>query len=403
MSFVNQNTNSSSKNEMQTRKVLLLSAGHFINDSYNGFVAPLLPLLMAKLGFSLTLAGLIISVQAMSTSLTQPLFGHLADKLRHPFFVYLGPLVTAIFLSCIGICPSYTLLLIIIMLAGIGTSAFHPQAAALAGVASGNRLGLGMSIFVTGGSAGYSLGPVIILPIVTTLGLDWTFIAVLPGMVISFLLFRSASRSRLEHRTRGLHSSISHSIKRRWALIFLMIIAIVRAFVISGFTTFIPIFLKEKGFPIMLAGAAITVFHISGAFGALSGGGISDRFGRKPVIITSLFLAIPMLFLFLSINGPISLFFLGMAGFMFLSSIPVNIIMAQELFPNRAGTVSSLIMGLGWGIAGLIVTPLGALADTIGVERALYYLTFVCLIGIAAALPLPNTKSQKSRHLNKLG
>lgn len=392
---VNKNKTPLSSGGMQKDKVVLIAAGHFVNDSYNGFVAPLLPLLMVKLGFSLTLAGLLTSVQAASTSLAQPIFGHLADKVRNPFFVYLGPIITAVFLSFIGLCPSYGLLLVAITLAGIGTAAFHPQAAAITGASSGNRRGLGMSIFVTGGSAGHSLGPVIILPIVATLGLERTFVALLPGIVISYLLFRSASRLRIDHITHSLHRHSTRTINRRWAIALLLIIVVVRALVIAGFSTFIPIFLQEKGFPLMLAGTAITIFQFSGAIGSLFGGGLSDRFGRKTVILASIIIAMPMLFLFLYSNGYLALVFLALAGLTFFSSIPVNLIMAQELFPERASTVSSFMIGLGWGIGGLLVTPIGALADAIGVGSALQLLSLVCLFGIAAALPLPKTEPQR--------
>jgi FSR family fosmidomycin resistance protein-like MFS transporter len=397
---VDNNYHSPLNGSAQMSKVALLTAGHFINDSYNGFVAPLLPLLMVKLGFSLTLAGLLASIQAVSTSLSQPLFGHLADKVRKPFFVYLGPLLTSLFLSSIGLCSSYGMLIVAVLFAGIGTAAFHPQAAATAGTLSGPRRGLGMSIFVTGGNAGHSLGPVIILPIVAYFGLERTFVAVLPGLIISYLLFRSGSQLPLEHNPNTQHSISTQKIRRLWALVLLLIIVIVRAFVICGFSTFIPIFLQNQGFPLMLAGIAITVFQFSGAIGSLFGGGLSDRFGHKPVLIASIVLAVPMLFLFLSTNGYFALGFLALAGLFSFSSIPVNIIMAQELFPSRSSTVSSLIIGVGWGIGGLLVTPLGALADKIGIGYSLYLLTLVCLLGVAAIIPLPKTELKPSKYIS---
>jgi FSR family fosmidomycin resistance protein-like MFS transporter len=94
----------------RNRAIMLLSAGHFMNDGYPGFLAPLLPLLMQKIGFSLTLAGTLISIQAVANSLTQPVFGLISDRLRRPWLVIFGPLCTAIFFSSIGLVHSYFLL-----------------------------------------------------------------------------------------------------------------------------------------------------------------------------------------------------------------------------------------------------------------------------------------------------
>ena len=126
--------------------------------------------LQNKIGISLTMAAGLASILSIFTSLAQPAFGHFADKTRRPLFAVLGPVVTAIFFSAIGWANSYWALVAIIIVGGIGTAAFHPQAAALVGRTSGRQGGLGMSIFVTGGSAGYYAGPIVIMGIVTWLG-----------------------------------------------------------------------------------------------------------------------------------------------------------------------------------------------------------------------------------------
>ena len=69
--------------------------------------------------------------------------------------------------------------------------------------------------------------------------------------------------------------------------------------------------------------------------------------------------------------------------------------MAQELFPHRISTVSSIIMGFGWGVGGLLVTPLGSIADKIGLQNALYLLNGFGLIGIIAAILLPGTNQNR--------
>jgi len=380
---------------MQTRRVVLLSLGHFANDTYHGFLAPLLPMLKAEIGFSLTLAALLTSIQAIFNSLSQPLFGHLADKMRNPAMAALGPLITALFLGTIGLWNSYAGLALILILAGLGTAAFHPQAAVLAARASGRSSATGMSIFVTGGSAGHALGPLIILPIVTGLGLEYSPITIIYGALVSVVLLRSLprlERAPVHHVEPDLLSGLPKG--RHRSLLVLWAVVTLRAFLIVALITFIPIFLHQRNTSLFLSGSAITVFEISGAAGAFCGGYLSDRFGRKLLILISFSASLPFLWLFLSLSGVLAFVSLALGGLILYSTIPVVIVMAQELFPNRANTVSSLMMGVAWGVGGLLVTPFGALADHVGVGPALNALLVVCPVAVFASLLLTEPRKE---------
>ncbi len=366
--------------------------GHFINDMYVGFLAPLLPLIMSKTGISLTMAAGLASILSIATSLAQPAFGHLADKTRRPYFAALGPIITAIFFSAIGWANSYAALVAIIIAGGIGTAAFHPQSAALVGKSSGWQSGLAMSIFVTGGSAGYYVGPILIMSIVTWIGLEFSFISVLPGVLITLFLLMTLPQLKLSPRQHAkLNGAVAVPHQAR-AIIVLFFISMLRSFLISGFNTFIPIYLEAQDVAPMLYAAALTVFGMPGAVGSLLAGGLSDRYGRRTLIFASIALALPFFALFLLCDGILAIVCLGVAGFAIFSSIPVVIIMAQELFPGRVNTASSLVMGLSWGIAGILVTPLGALAERIGISHALSLLIGLGVIACVLVFFLPETK-----------
>ncbi|MBN1479704.1 MFS transporter [candidate division KSB1 bacterium] len=377
---------------MQASRVVGLSMGHFVNDMYVGFLAPLLPLIIAKIDITLTMAAGLTSILSTFTSLAQPAFGHIADKIRRPFLAALGPLLTALFFSAIGWVDSYVALVALIVVGGIGTAAFHPQAAALVGRTSGRQSGLSMSIFVTGGSAGYYTGPIVIMSIVTWLGLEYSFISFLPGMLISiFLLFVLPKLPRSLFHSAKISGTVRVSHRFR-SIILLFCISTIRSFIVSGFNTFIPIYLEAQNVAPMLYAAALTTFGMPGAAGSLIGGFLSDLLGRRKVIFASLAVAMPFLGLFLLLDNFWSIICLAIAGFAIFSSIPVVIIMAQELFPARINTASSLVMGMSWGVSGLLVTPLGLLAEHIGVAKALTSLVFLGAIGCLLTLFLPETK-----------
>ncbi len=382
----------SSQEPMQVDRVAVLSAGHFVNDVYPGFVPPLLPLLMEKIGFGLPLAGALISFMSVFNSLAQPVFGHIADKTKHPYLVVFGPLVTAIFLGCIGVLNSYGMLVLFVIISGLGTAAFHPQSAVYTTRASGRRAGLGMSIFVTGGSAGHALGPIIIIPIVTYLGLQYSLITMIFGILISgfmFLTLPSFEHVPVRQKSASLPKL---DFKKHSSLVFLWVIVSVRAFIIVGFITYLPIYLHNKSFSLFISGSAITLFELSGAVGSMIGGSLSDYLGKKRIIVLTLFLSLPCLYLFLQLQGVLAFLMLALAGVFIYGSIPVVIIMAQELYPSRVNTVSSLMMGVSWGVGGLLVTPLGWYADKFGMKSAFMVLIILGVMAAIAAMFLPDTR-----------
>src|SRR3989442_1500587 len=170
--------------------LLAATAAHFVNDFYVAFLAPLLPLVVAKFNLSLALAGLLATVLTTSAAMTQPLFGIMADRLNRRIFVILGPTLTVLAMGLMGLAPSYALLMALLLIAGTGTASFHPQGASTAGEASGHRKGAGLSLFVGGGELGYSLGPLVIALIVAARGLAATWLVALPRLAPRLLIWR---------------------------------------------------------------------------------------------------------------------------------------------------------------------------------------------------------------------
>src|SRR5262249_31626241 len=170
-----------------TPRLLLLSLAHFTIDAYSSFFSPLLPLLVTKLDLSLTRVGTLVALASVASSFAQPVFGLLGDRLRRPWFVAVGPLIAATFLSAIGTAPTFGALVSLLMLGGIGVAMFHPQAAAISSGLTARR-SVAMAIFVTGGTLGFSLGPLVAVSVVGAFGLERTWVAAFPGLLMAGLL-----------------------------------------------------------------------------------------------------------------------------------------------------------------------------------------------------------------------
>jgi len=376
------------------KTVAILGAGHTVNDSYMNFFQPLLPLIMSSLGLSITAVGFMTTFFSVTSSLSQLVIGGLTDRFGVRYFIFLGPLLAAISMSSIGLIKNYTLLIVVISLAGLGVAAFHPPASAMVGHIGGNRRGGSMSLFILGGNIGFALMPLLVVPLVYTFGLSATPVLAIPGIVVAILLYMHTPEVTLNHRPATVSFINTARIQLKPFLSLLGTVAF-RSLSFFGLVTFLPILLDQRGFSPLTSGAVLSVLAFSGAFGGLLGGFVSDNLGRKPVIVTSLLLAVPFLNLALKSDSVMLIFWLALAGASLLASFSVAVVAAQEIFPDNKATASSLALGFGLGLGGLGVGLIGILADMVGLERAIFTISFLPLIAAGFALGLPGKQDSR--------
>lgn len=372
-----------------TPRLALLALAHFTIDSYSSFFSPLLPLLVQKLDLNLTLVGALVALSSVTSSFAQPLFGWLSDRLHRPWFVVLGPLVAAVFLSAIGIAPTFGALVALLMLGGLGVAAFHPQAAVLAGETSARR-GLAMSFFITGGTLGFALGPLFAVAVVGAFGLERTWVALLPGLAIGAILIAMFGRLHPHARERGPRPALRELRPVLRPLVLLYLVVVCRSAVSFGFMTFLPLRLHDHHFPVAVGGAVLTAYLGLGALGGFFGGWLADRWGGRRVVVRSFVGAIPLFFAFLVLPDVPGIVCLVIGSFILQGSLPVNVVLGQELSPRHSSTISSLLMGAAWGVGALLIGPIGALADHLGLATALACLTGLLAAGLFCAIGLPS-------------
>ena len=378
---------------IQRTKLFLLTFVHLLTDFYSSLLAPLLPLLVTRLSLSLTQAGLLASVSLLTSSLFQPLMGIMGDRMHKRYFIIIGPLFAAIFMSSLGLASSFGFLLLFILLGGFGTASFHPQSVSMAGDVSGNRRGLGVSLFIGGGTLGLGLSPLTSTWYVDRYGIENLIWLSVPTIIAVILLARAIpikNTSRIVVTLAELKESFRPHMS---ALIVLTVVVIIRTMAGIGFTTFLPLMIKERGLSLIAGGMILTMFNTAGVFGGLAGGIISDRIGRARTIWISILLSTPFLYEFLHTTGTMMYILLAIGGFFLMASNSVAIAMAQELFPDNAGTASSFPMGVSWGVAGGTMILVGNTADRIGVENTLEILAFFPIAAALLALKLPKDNS----------
>ena len=367
-----------------TRRLAVLTLGHFTIDTYSSFFLPLLPLLSQRLGLNYAMVGGLTAMASMSSSFLQPLFGVLADRIRRPWFVALGPMIAAVFLASIGLAPRYEVLVALLVMGGVGVAMFHPQTASLAGSTSPQRA-LAMSWWVTGGTLGWALGPAYATAIVNRFGLDHTWLAAFPGLVLCVLLFtwfRRVAPHAAARRERAAFREL-RPVARSLTMIYFAVVC--RSAVSAGFATFLPLWVHAHGGSVTRGGWITTLYLTLGSLGGFLGGWLADRFGGRRVVVTSFAVSAPFYALFFLLPKPFELPALFVGYLVLQASLPVNVVLGQELSPRHSGIISSLLMGAAWGLGAILLYPIGMLADHAGLQVALATLSSLVLVGFACA------------------
>lgn len=362
-----------SNQPIQYSKIGVLSLAHMLNDMYSNFLPQMLPfLIVLNPNFTATRAAILVSAFTISSSLVQPFFGYFLDRQGKRWLVYVGTLWMGIMLSLTGIVENYVVLVTLAALAGLGTAAFHPQASTMVNVLSGDRKAVLLSAFVAFGNFGFALGPLLLVPLFQTYGLQATLVTVVPGILVAILLLLFAPRTNVSAGTALEFSAVMLSLKyAAKELVAIVGVIAVRSLAYTGMLTMLPLYFKSQNLSNIAASQLLTIMLAAGAIGGITGGFISDSFGRKRLIVGSLVISTPLFFAFLNTQGTLSVVFLALAGATLLSSFSVTVIAAQEVIPNNKAMAAGLTMGFAGGIGGLAVILLGRVADLWGLQTAI--------------------------------
>lgn len=366
--------------------VLLMASAHMMVDGYGNILAPLLPILIERLDLSLAAAGTMTMLYQLSASVAQVGFGHLADRWRPRLLVTAGPVLSVTVLSLVGLSTSPLMLGAILVVGGLGGAAFHPPAATLAHRVSGERPGLAMSVYISGGTLGFALGPLMFAPFAQLFGMAWTPVLALPGLVvIAFFVTRVPRIEWGHHAGQGLRALRPYA--RPLGLLYAIVV--LRTMTSIAFATFLPVLLTRRGMSVAAAGAVVAGYLFASGVGGFFGGPAADRWGPRRVIAWSLVASTPFLFAASTLDGTAFFVTLAIGGFFLQSTLPVNVVFGQAVAPVSAATVSSLMMGFAWGTGGMTVPLTGFVADRVGIQWTLAGLSFVPLLAAACAIPLP--------------
>ena len=375
-------------------KLITLMLGHLTVDSYVGVIPVLYPVLIGRFSLNLATVGLISLAYSGTAAISQPLFGVIAD--RYGTRLTGAALAwTALTFALVGFVPTFPLLVGLACLSGLGSGAFHPLGALdVRALLPKRSRSTGMSIYVTAGTVGVALGPLIGIALFGLFGLHGTGLLVIPGVATgAYLLWRM--RRRVAGGAARVATGGAHRAVPLLALAAVIGVMMSRSWTVNVFQAFTPTWYRELGYGPAFYGPLATTLVLASAFGTVGVGSLADRYGRKKLIVATLVLSIPAVLLFTLFPGPWAFGSAILIGFLAASTAPLMLLMAQQLMASRAGLASGLVMGLGF-VTGAIGVPInGAIGDAIGLKFSLMSHVILIAITIGIALLLPNEQEME--------
>ena len=368
---------------------------HFTGDFYSAFISPLFPVFVDKLGLSLTQVGIIAGTMRLLAFIIQPTVGYLADRYPTRAFIFLGLSLSIFFIPLAGIAPNFWVLLLCIALGSVGSSMFHPSVTGMVPVYAGSKAGFSMSVFNTGGTLAFGLGPLFITWYVANFGLRAMPFTMLAGLLVLMYLLRVIPAPQSEGLNRsGFLSALKESLGSVWKVVALIwLVMFLRAIVGQSFLTFMPVLYVREGFSVVSAGVIYSLFVMSGTVSGLLSGHISDRIGFKPVFLFSYLGMAPALWLLMRLHGNWVYVGAVLAGSFVLAPLPLGVTMAQTLAPKGRSMVASLMMGFAYGLGGAITPFVGNLADIFTIRPVLTCVAVIPLLALPVIALFPKIRS----------
>ncbi len=368
-------------------RIVGLAVEHGVDDFYQGVVPALVPLLVLDQAYTLAQAGGIVLAATLLSSLTQPLFGAIADRRAVPWLRTAGLAFAAAGIALTGVLPSYPLVFAAALLSGLGVAAYHPEAARAVHHSGAGDVGMGW--FTFGGVVGYAAGPPVATAVLGTLGLSATPLLALPAVAAVTLALRR-HQQRIASPRSDVSPADTQSIGRgpddwpRFALLTLVIV--IRSIAYYAITTFMTLELIGRGtFGLATAVGALTAFTAVGAVGPLVGGYVTRRFDRVLVIVAAYVAAAPALAAVLVAPSPVLvLIAAGLLGLVLNVPLPLLTTLGATYLPQHTGMAAGVTLGVAVSVGGLFTPLLGMVADVSGPRAVL--LGTVTLPAVAAGL-----------------
>jgi MFS transporter, FSR family, fosmidomycin resistance protein len=387
---------------MNKRSVYLLSMGHLVADLNQGAIPAMLPFLIARHDMTYAAAAGILFAANITSTIVQPIFGHLADRISRTWMMPLSLLLAGFGVAMIGMAESYSLKLLLAGISGIGIAAYHPEAARRVNLLAGDKKAAAMGIFGIGGALGFSIGPLYITFALLWFDLPGTLLLLAPVGLVAALIAKFLPN--VQPSTGSALKKDEREEQDAWRPFALLSLSVTtRSVFFFGMLTFIPLYwVHVLGQTAASGGIALSVMTLAGVLGTLFGGRMADRFGNARILLAGFSLLAPLTIMLIRAGTPAAALLAVMPlGFVLMTTYAPSIVLAQKYLPNHIGFSSGITLGIAVAAGGIAAPFLGRAADVYGIVTVLTAMACLPLINMVIAFFLPEPRAHSRGHHQK--
>ena len=280
----------------------LFVLAHFAHHLLTALPVPLLPMIRTDFALNYTQSGLLISAFSLSYGIGQIPAGWLADRIGPRILITMGISGVAVAGLFVGLSPAYHLIIVSLILMGLLGGGYHPAAPSLISTSVEPKvLGRSLGLHLVGGSASYFLAPLMSITIATVWGWRGSFMGLaVPTVIFGVIFYHILGR----RERKGVEKPVvteSHKETQTVSggyhdLVVLIILTAFTSATLVSTISFIALFLVDNfGVNEKTAAASLSIIYSAGLWAAPSGGYLSDRLGKIPVILAVCFIAGPFI------------------------------------------------------------------------------------------------------------
>lgn len=370
---------------MQSKKAInWLSWGHLVCDSYTGFINPIMPFIAAKLGITMAIATLVLSISSIFSSMLQPIFGFFADNILKRFFIFWGLILVSTFIPLTPLAPNVYILILFIILGSLGGSFYHPQSTGFTNYFSElryngdrNKIAKDIGFFISMGSLGYATGPLIAAFVTQYMDMKMMPVTSVLGWLLAMYMFACVPKLSKEcpkpEYKKFKETFVTILTNKQMNL--LMLLSMMKVLVTTSCCTLLPFLWKnEMSYTPIYIGVALFLFIVAGGIGSLTSHKFENEFGTKTLLYFSMTATLPMivLFHFTYINHPIiSLITFVVIGYTTMLAQPVTMVLGQKALPQFKSVVAGFMNGFAWGVVAVCLSLIGLCAQKFGITNVL--------------------------------
>ena len=376
----------------QKNQVTTISLAHLAHDTYSSFLAPILPLLIEKLGMTLVMSA-FLDIARKLPSLLNPFFGLLAERTDARYFVILSPALTAMSMSLLGVADSYAILVVLLIISGVSSTLFHIPSPGIIKASSGNNLGKGMSYYMVGGELARTVGPLMITGGISLWGLEGTWRLMPFGLLASLILYyrlKDFKFTQTKFTKKSEKGDAMAEVRR-----FLPLFSVMSGFMFfqsamkMATTLYLAVYLTQQGFSIWYASIALSVLQFFGVIGTFVSGTISDKIGRqKTLVIMSSGAALTMTFFLFSSSIYTTFPLLALLGIFMFANGPIMLSVIHEVETKMPTFINSVYMTINFSISSIVVLAMGVFGDRVGLDITYNIAAILAFCAIPFALSL---------------